>query len=307
MIVKAKHIYETPEIYDLMYNRNKSYKLGEATIYAEILQSYKRPLSHVLELLSGENSSHKNYFLDVINDDVEYYCMDNIAKGDNTVTVSNPSVDPFGKSFDAILAFYYTASSYVDFDNGGRITRENCIKLYTNVYKHLKPNGIFLLDSAIDGYNLALSNPNDDMSGEKEIDTLLVDNSNLLLRVLREKGIKIDKYEALFAKVIRRSYYERLTGNNVDYISKVKIYRKDKKELLATYTFELPFCQRYFSEPEIVDMLKEAGFKTIKFWSCDYPNHAFDKLGKFVKYGENSDEDDADAMMPNVFACIREK
>ena len=306
--IAVRHIYETPEVYDLIYGRNNGYKLGEAYAFAYVLQRSKLEPKSMLELFSGVSSYHKRHFLDYYAQSGQkapaYFCMDAAASDeDGTIHVQDAVEEDWGKTFDAVTAHFFSASSIVNFQDG-LVKRAHTTKLFANVWAHLNKGGVFLLDSCADGY----------ISGTQYTDELRrgivreysADPNSKLVESLKGKH-KLKPNDWVTLKVTMDCHYDRATSNNIDVFKKVEAYINDKK--VRTYSYELPFCQRYFSEPELRDMLVEAGFKTVKGWRCDYKEHDFSRVEDVLTYDkdlpEDEREDEREINLPNVFVAYK--
>lgn len=273
--MKYRHIYETPEIYDMVYGRPNHYKLAEAQAFTDIMQMKGITKGKLLELFSGRESYHKQHALSFL-PALDYWCSDRVsAKGEQVIAVKDLVTDDWGHNFDLVVAYFYSMSSIIDFKDG-YVKKHRVIHLLANVLKHLKRGGTFIIDSCPESMTAALG---EDMVGAQSTVTIAHPSSKLwrmLKAANRIKGPEEVRVEASFV-----SHYDRVRANNVDVFKHVKVYINGR--LYKTYTYELPFCQRYFSEPEIREMFAAAGFKKVESWHAYYSTSYVKKLDDIVK------------------------
>lgn len=74
---------------------------------------------------------------------------------------------------------------------------------------------------------------------------------------------------------------------------------------MLRYKIDLPLCVRYFSEPEIMDMLVQAGFKRVDLWYADYEEHNVYKLDRYLAYETGATADDREPLIGNLFAAVK--
>lgn len=300
---KLKTLYQSVGLYDAFYNRSLGYKISEAGSFSRILEAEEKRPTSILELFANTGSRHKSFFelqYNYISEIQDYKCLDGLAPPSPDVISADAGNGDFGQTFDAVFAYYYAVSSAIDFDHpNGNITWEYMRKIFENVRKHLNPGGIFIIDSAIDGYRLALSSVTD---REEETETVTIDIplGHALREELKAEGVKIEDKDEVEAKNKTMTIYKRLTGNCEDWIEHVKIYVNGKP--VFKYMIEQPFCQRYFTEPEVIRMLQEAGFEDIDFWSCDYSDGSANKLTASVTAEDCAGEEE-EFIMTNVFVA----
>lgn len=302
-----KHVYETPAVYSAIYGRQHGYKMGEAQAYAHILEK-SRPASAskkmtVLELLAGDTSKHRDYFMSLYSFSSQidkYLSMDGIANGDFDIIR-----DPLGHKFDVALAYFYSANCIVDMKNGGRVTREGTVRALKNVFDHLKPGGLFILDSVSDGYSVSTC-LDSSVTGEILKTAHYVDYGSELGIDLRKRGLKFDPQDRVELHARTRSYYDHASSNSIDDLQSVTCFLNDKPVFKVGYT--VPFCIRYFSEPELLDMAREAGFTACDLWFCEYSNADFKQLEPTLMFPSEIDENDdetRDTFLPNTFVFYK--
>ena len=61
---KFQHIYDTPEIYNELYNCNKGFKVNEGLAFSTIATRLKPDASTLLEVMAGVDVVHMQSFTD---------------------------------------------------------------------------------------------------------------------------------------------------------------------------------------------------------------------------------------------------
>lgn len=303
--VKRLHnLYESIGLYDAIYNRPLGYKMGEANVFASILQSEAKRPKNILELFASSGSRHKDFFSLQYNywgEIEDYKCLDGFAaKGVPNVISADAGFGDFGEKFDAIFAYYYAVSSAVDPNSDkGLVTWDYMEKIFSNVRKHLNPGGIFIIDSAVDGYRLSMESLSERSSNVETVE-FDIPLGHSLRAELKAEGVEINDSDDVTLKNKHLSVYNRLTGNCEDHFKNLKVYVNGKARFI--YRTKQPFCQRYFSEPEIVRMLQNAGFSSIDFWCGDYRQSTVSRLGVEV-VSDDAGEGEEESLMANVFVA----
>lgn len=298
-----RHLYESEGLYEAMYSRHLGYKMGEAGGFAHILQEEEVRPKKILELFAGPKSKHKDFFKLQYHywDEVESYkALDGFASEEDDVIVADAGLGDYGEKFDAIFAYYYAVSSAVDpEDEAGRITWDYIQKLLANARKHLNPGGILIIDSAKDGYRLALSSVSDrdENTVEYDIDVPL---GHPLREELKNEGVSIADKDDVTLRNTYTPVYDRMTANCEDWFKELRIEVNDKPRFV--YNVEQPFCQHYFTEPEIIRMLQQAGFEDIDFWDLDYEDALYSKHDTII-HAEDCESDAEFDLMANVFVA----
>lgn len=306
--VNARHIYDVPEVYDTIYYRTKGYKTDEAAIFAYIMQREKPDAKEFVEFFSGENSKHRQQFLDeyAFSDGATYFGTDGariednggVGYSDTTIYTDDLVAADLGREFDAVLGYFFSLQCVVDF-NTGYVTRERTVQMLKNALRHLKPGGLLLMDSHADGFNTATKATYLDYTRR------WVDYNSHLSRLLREKyGYDIKPTDDIEMVSDVDHWYDRTNGNSVDLFKDVVVVRGDEE--LLRYKIELPMCVRYFSEPEIRDMLIEAGFKRVDLWFADYQEFNVFKIAPKLEWDEDVVEEAREHELGNVYCAFRD-
>lgn len=305
--LRINHLYDFPELYETIYHRPDSYKLAEAYAFAYIVERTRPKAESLIELLSGKVSKHKRYFQDAHStSDLRYICTDGTAdtSGD-VVHIRNIVNAQFQSTFDVATAHYYSPSSVCDMDNGGLVTPELTQGFIQTAYNALNPGGIFIMDFAVWGYEVA-TDTDCELTNQVRKESNYVDFNSPLSKWLRANGHSISPQDdvSIVSKVASR--YDRMTSNNMDTYESIHVLIGERTVL--TVKVKNPFCQRYFSEPELVDMFRRAGFTNIDFWNSNYLEHNYQKLSSTLAYAsdvEDEDEDTRHLYTPNVLVGFK--
>jgi hypothetical protein len=275
--------------------------MGEARVFATILEKEDVRPKSVLELFASTDSRHKDFFklqYHYWNEIETYKGLDGFAPPDSNVIVADAGHGEYGEKFDAIFAYFYSASSAVDpASKNGRVTWEYMQSIFENVRKHLNPGGIFLIDSVTDGYQVAMATMSQ-MDEETEEYEAYIPLGHSLREEMKREGVAIEDADEVTMKTKRETIYDRMSANAEDWYKAITIYVNDEPRFI--FKLEQPFCQRYFSEPEIIRIAQLAGFEDIDFWKGEYDDGTAFYLPSVIT---GLDEDEAEALMPNVFVA----
>lgn len=306
--MKLHHLYDFSELYQAIYNRNEGYKMQEANAFAHIAFQMHPRATSLLELLSGAHSKHADYFKKAWPAQGLKY-----SGTDGTLSAGNPSIIQvrditqhiFKQQWDIVTAHYYSPSSVCDMDKGGIVTRAGVQGFINAAFSATKKGGIFIMDFCSDGYATAIS-PDERMSGKPSTQEFHVDCYTPLYRWLVSKNLASNtRYSSVVVVARVTSYYDRTTSNNVDEFSSISI--KVDGRVVVSVKIKNPFCQRYFSEPELTDMMHDAGFAQVDAWHCDYDANDFENLDPVLTWDadETDDEDLLESIKANVLVGIR--
>lgn len=306
--ISARHVYDIPEIYEVFYSRPLSYKLNEAIAFANILNMTKPDTSSILEVFSGKESVHRLFFEAAslhtgLNRNYTYTCLDSSGVegiSDQVIGVNDIAYADFGRTFDAILAYFYSINSVVNYSTGF-VTRNHVVDSLRNVHKHLNAGGVLIVDSALDGYRTSLEGVEDNFSKNGSFQTKRqVEHLSLLASKLRSLGFQVGPWDEVYVRAEFTSTYDRRSCNCVDTYTSIEVYLCG--EPVLEYALQLPFCINYFSEPEIVGMLACAGFSQVDFWKCDYESGQYEQLNPVVSLDKRATASDR---MTNVFVATK--
>lgn len=315
----VNHIYEAPELYQIIYEKSLSYKVAEAQAFSYLLQLYgynnSTKINDILEIASGDNSYHRDIVLSILSDSkIKYDQLDKIKN----IDLSNWSYTKDKKydKYNAIVAYYYSLNAFVDFSTSF-VTKENNVKILKNIYDHLTDKGIFIVDSCQDGYRCNFELVSNTMTLNTKskkydlIDTYQVPYNSKLVFLYRDI-YNITPNKELQLKTYFTSYYDRFSGNSIEEYKFIDFIMDER--VIARYKVTKPFCIRHFSEIECIEMLQQAGFSNIDLWSCNYRNNEYIKLedkyslSELIKLEVDVITDELiEYISPNVFVCLKTK
>lgn len=308
------HIYDFYELYTLMYSRSApwksaeamglSYAMTQAAIRSRERLSNSQPAFNfekegftVLEAFSGrgEHLPHlrlptdlklNNYF----NNDIRDHggACTGFVQGDALTT----DFSAYGINF--ACALFYSMSSLHD-ENGSH-DRKFLIRLFKNMYDSLPVGGCFFVDFCPDGYrmSLALEATNDDAPAE-----IVIEPDDDLRKVLN-----IPYHADCYLKYKKHPKYNRATATCSDYFKgPVQVIADDK--VVCSVSIKHPMTQRYYSEAELTDIAREAGFKEFMFFNMNYNTAVFTLLDNVLDSSDGIDTDEADVHMANAMTVIK--
>jgi hypothetical protein len=263
--IKFKNAYQSGGFYDAVLNRPKNYKLGEALSFTYILEQSNIHPTNILELMSGVNSYHKKFFMENFHNlknfdkykGLDLYSKDPLDIKEDIDTGDFPE-------FDLMLGFYYLSASFVDYSSSNRVTKDKTVKCFSNIFNNLKPNGNLIFD--YEGF-LDLPKFLSTWAGHHSESKVIPLGHKLRVELKHELKNLPEPYTMVLDFSYKYSY-DRLTSNVL--IEYYNVYVNIQGNRFLKIKIEDPLCFRYFSEPEMTDILKEVGFVDIQYWSCDY-------------------------------------
>lgn len=312
------HLYDNYPLYATLYSRCYAWKAAEARGMAFALShlashsarqalrghsslNFEAEGFDILEIFAGkgEHSSHLQlpeplWCGRYAHNDIR----DHSASCQDFIVGDSMSLDVREEGFNVIAALFYTMSSLHD-DNAVH-SREILLRLFRNVYQNLPEGGAFFADFCRDGYQLSLAvDSTNDMEDEDDNTTVELDPDSPLRKAY---GIPYNVNAELVYK--KKSVYNRITSTSYDHFTTpIRLYAGSK--LVAEITVKEPLSQRYFSEPELVDIAKEAGFTDFLFFSLDYSDSDFRKLSTEIQEEGGLDTDEIDTYMSNAIMFIK--
>lgn len=109
--------------------------------------------------------------------------------------------------------------------------------------------------------------------------------------------------EACVASFFKSTQYDRLSGTNIEsFPGSVEIWASGVKK--GEIVINSPLTQRYFSEPELVDCAREAGFSEFMFLRVTNPGAKYIKLPTQFSIDDTISEDNIGLLMANNLLCI---
>lgn len=279
--MKIKSIYEAYPVYQMLFGRDKDYKAFEAMncviaasdfLNTQRKQGAKKQQLRILELFSGI-SEHKDLFNTFTPDKVEWYktvdsCR-SLCDGKNVLfgdahKVADTISTLFGfKKPNFAVAHHYSFSSCFN---------KNNLPSRPLIVRHLKEMVQLLSDGQRGAYYIQRT------TADSSIHQDLVDNLSQVLdsgervvpvwpkhplrKWLRNKGYKVTDYEDLLVRTHLSTTYDRSWSCTETLFNSIYIERGDGKTVLSI-SVEDPIVLRGWSEEEMRDMLREAGFSYV--------------------------------------------
>lgn len=307
--ITLTHLYACAPLYDLLYNTTNVFKMAEATGFGRIMESI-RPKS-ILELFAGAKSYHKDqlranyYYADEVK---SYTSLDAYADPAPGVINADTATGDYGQKFDAALAYFRSGGCVIDLnDPTGRVNRAYAVKLFANVYKHLNPGGVLIMDFAANGYREALEVVTKAEIGVYEAN-VTVNLGTAMRDYLVSKGIRVADKDLVTLKTTYTCEYDRQSGNMVDTIQNCVIFVNGAQSL--SFKVKSPLTQRLFGEPELKDILADAGFDSFDFWYMDYLEGSFSPLTNTLTGATPREvgwKDELSSAMANVIVSHKRK
>lgn len=309
---RINHLYDFYELYGALYSREYPWKAAEgrglgfamahAAVRSKKLLAQGKPALNfevegfnLMEIFSGRGEHHMHMKLPEAlkinsyqhNDmrDHSEVCPDFI-QGDSTTTTFE------GRNF--IAALFYSMSSL--HDEHGNHDRKLLLKLFKNMYDNLPAGGAFFADFCSDGYNMSLAVDDSDSEDFTEVS---VDSDSPI-----RTALNIPYHVQCTISYKKRSVYNRVTATCSDFFTTPITVTAGSRTVAEVYVQE-PMTQRYFSEPELIDIAKEAGFTDFMFFSLDYSDADFTKLDNVLESEDGIDTDEVDGYMANAFIAFK--
>lgn len=254
--IRANHLYEVPALYEITHGSTPTDRVNNVSGFMCAIEMWmeKRNFSYttgldVLELFSG-NSEHKKYFLDQAKFKVgSYKCIDIVPQDSTDVVVADVRKDKLPKAH-LIVGYYLSANSIMD--DSYKPTRKIMLETFRNIHASLKPDGAFVLDFFPNG-NSCLESLNADPEQVHDFRIPYFHSMRTLVK-FPESGRELRlKYKSV-------ETYDRKGLFCDETLSNILVYSPDNKKTVARITLNLPLRQRYWTEPELVEIAKEVGF-----------------------------------------------
>lgn len=310
--MRINHLYDFYELYSSLYSREYSWKASEArgmgfamshtAIRSKKLLAQGKPALDfekdgfdVMEIFSGKGEHHMHLKLPgalKLNSYQHNDLRDHSADCPNFTQGNSMDVKFEGRNF--ISALFYSMSSL--HDEHGSHDRKYMVQLFKNMYDNLPEGGAFYADFCSGGYALSLSVDETDTDDFTEVDI----DSDSPLRV----ALDIPYHVTCKIQYKKRSVYNRTTATNSDFfITPISIIAGSRT--IAEVYVQEPMTQRYYSETELLDIAKDAGFTDFMFFNLDYSDAEFEKLENLLESEEGIDDDEVDDYMANAFVAIK--
>lgn len=274
------HIYDDYGLYSLYYSREFDVKAFEALnaivaasdFYHRYLKREKVSGLRILELFAGR-SEHKDFFVNNCGLPIETYsCLDN-AK--HLKTNPEPGVvygdalhmSKLGNTnYNLMLSFFHSLNGPIDL-KASEIDRKT-------VLLHLKNAASILKRAEIGAYFLHLGNPGlgpiaeqvSSLDDEEVVTTTMYVHAGHRLRT----QYKVAPSDTMFVEFVTSSEYRRSASTMYTKFKTIRVMSSSptgrNPKVLNWITVRTPFIFRTWSENEMIDMMREAGFTDFLFY-----------------------------------------
>jgi SAM-dependent methyltransferase len=266
-----EHIYSSNGLYRLFYGGLPMDKHLEAWTAVRTVEEFVHHGNYpvpkegfqFLEIMSGAGSQHEGYFRQHATFPIKSYYKNELRKYGGMVfpdvMIGDAESLKTDITFDMIFAFFYPLPQIMD--NNWNHSRPKMQRVFSNMARLLKTGGGFYFDIAPDGYRIGFEDLID--YHESECMQELVIPYQHPLR--DELGLKSHSY--VYVNVDREFTYDRIGCCAVTKFDEMQFYEDGK--LAVTVDVERPWTQRFWSETEIIDIAKEAGFIDFMFFRSE--------------------------------------
>lgn len=261
MSLKVNHVYELYPLYLAMYGRprhTKAYDSLTACIAVE-RWAYANEITklNVLELFAGK-SEHREHF------EAQFAMPERLSKYQTLDLHADPSTEVIKgnalnydfKPHNVVLAFYYSLGT--TFIQGQVDPRQKLDEFTANLYQTTPKHSCAF-------FHISDGNQKDAMNyvchSHDGTEYPLFINHPLL------HTFGLHGHPGML-RVWGHKTYDRLTSNTYEHIKVAKVYDAHGT-LLGDIKVKEPFVQRFWTEPEIVDSFRVAGFKNFDFYNND--------------------------------------
>lgn len=308
-VLSYENIYDCYPLYFELYSRSNRYKNSEVKAAQHMMRwladfnsqhgllDFGASGFNVLEILAGRGD-HYHRFPDLKEGEVprinSYYNLDiREHDGDNCVVGDCTTYKPDPKmNINFIIGFFFTGSTITD--KNGVHSRKVLLDMFRNAYESLPEGGGFSIDFSSGGYYTSLSclePANNPHYRDIDVDSEL---SRLCNVPQDSKNVSVT--------YLRTTRYNRLESTVFDHFEHpFEVWADGVK--YAEIHIKTPLTQRYISEPELVDIAMEAGFKTIQLFNCNHPKGPYDTLP--MNFTIADPVKDVDALMATNILCVK--
>ena len=264
--VSLDHAYDFYPLYQLTYGRQVDVKAFEAlnasvaadNFWSSNLRTTKTglgPALRILELFAGV-SEHKALFESISRLPIQKYDaldINHTIKSPHVMIGDALTADYPGYNF--IMAHYYSLATCTDSRAALQALFNNVHRNLTSAKKRKKGSAAFYFHLGHDGYTNALLNVG-----------VPVKNFELFVPYGHDlrKAFNLDRYDDCTLTYDTLREYNRVTSLNTDWVKNIKL--RIKGVPVVEFKIAQPFVSRFWSEPEVVDIAKEAGFTGFHFY-----------------------------------------
>lgn len=297
----VNHLFEVYELYQELYGRAPGWKTAESDAMSFAMaclasRSKKQKMLNkphidfaaegftVLEVFSGRGEHYKHLNLPdelKLNKYHHLDMVDHSAAAPDFVLGNVMDVDLKDLNLNCIVAPFYSVSTV--FDEAYRHTRANLLKWFSSMRRSLREGGGLFIDYAPNGYNQGLYAASADDAAAQKLEIL--PNRPLRRRFSIPYDVKCT------VELSQKAWYDRMTATFYEQFS-CPISVNAGSQTVAQVTVRQPLTQRYFTEPELVDVALETGFRDILFFCNDYSDGLFELLDSKLETTDYCIDDD---------------
>ncbi len=258
-VIKLDSLYHDYGLYSEIYQKDIQVKAFESVNVAIAMEQFVReyypncPGLRVTETHAGQ-SEHIRYTKEVCAVPITAYTPTDAFPSKPGVVRCNVQTDGLPRG-NFVVSHYMSLATAI---NGakGYPDRKTLLAVCRNVYNSLTEPGAWFFNSPQSGLDMTLFAVDEHA---KEKYSFWAHPKGL---IRRELGLTaLEKCEL---KCETRSIYNRMIGCVEFYVDKVDVVARGK--CMRRYTVRKPMYQRFWSEPELVDVLLEAGFNDVEFF-----------------------------------------
>ena len=303
--IKIEHLYHDYDLYSATFSRPPSYKLGEALSAVFTMHELQRISANgfssfaIMEILAGRSEHKDNIRTWASNLDIrDYVLLDSECESDECIKGDALDADFSQHDVNLIFGFFFSASSVVDLSGKHRDLHARTVvaDLYKNMYRNLPKIGAFSLDFASNGYIASLCSPEGEHTEVLDVPFYSKLRATYGLPAWGKCTVTMHRYAT----------YDRLTSTTIYLFSKPIVIHYEG-DVVARIQVKQPMTQRYFSEPELVDMALDAGFSRVMLLKNNYAENDFEVLPRFISLADDEllDNDDVPAYMGNTIVALK--
>lgn len=270
-VVNFEHIYSSSGLYNLFYGGTPYAKLFESCVFLKSVEEWchfrkvKVPEEgfSFLEIMSGIDSKHEPYIKQHANFPIARYLKNELRQYDDMgpdVIVGDADSITLDEPVDMVAAFYLPTFQILD--ENWEHSREKLVRVFKNVAKNLRPGGGFYIDLPINCYQHSFDDMIDYFGEDGREQHILPFNHPLR----KELGLEANTYIEVNIEISHS--YDRIGCCTRTTFEEIELVEEGKR--IIDIRVERDWTQRYWSEPETIDIGKDAGFKDFLFFHSDY-------------------------------------
>ena len=282
--ISVNHLYDCYPLYTHIYGGTPHDKFAHAWLAHAIYTERYLPEKNkgVLELLSGHGEHERMFKVNELVANVPYYSLDRLGGKDATNFEVTDKVD-------MVAAFWYSLPTVLDLETMKLASRNQMQTMFTSAYNALNPKGSFLVHLG--------GNPLDILStfSEDHDDDGFVESYIPRYDPIRELA-EISHRDDAVLQYTESSSMDRYDNVITTKITNIQI--KSCGSIAACFFLEKPFELRYYSEQEVCNFARNAGFKRAEFIVKGMTEgFEFREFYKDKKYSDSVLEEDCDFIL----------